>query len=216
MNNIINLINVFHEKRDEIMTFNTYEKLRMDLCDQKNYEDMPAVAESFLAQLPQSSYPTPVIHIARELGFKVFGVEMGDRELSGFIAVDDKWKRQFGTDKIIMVNQKDSNEHKRFTIAHELAHYLFDAVSGQEYYNTYRTDESRWQEHVAGQNDREAVANYFAANLLMPSLDFRRKYNELSKDAGVSDRAELTMGLSEFFGVPKTAVQIRYKELGIE
>ena len=133
------------------------------------------------------------------------------------IAIDHSLNELFETDKIIVVNKKDSNEHKRFTIAHELAHYLFDADHNQDYYNTYQTNESSWSADMEHTN-REAVANYFAANLLMPSLDFRKKYNKLLQEYGntMTGKLQITSQLSSFFGVPKTAVQIRYKELQLE
>lgn len=215
-NNIIHLFDTDAEKRVEKMTSNTYEKQIRDLRNQKTYSDMPAVSEKLLALFSANTYPTQVIHIANNLGFRVFDAELEYKELSGIIAIDPKWKERFGSEKIIMVNHEDSNEHKRFAIAHELAHYLFDAVPGQQYYNTYRTTESQWTKEAVKPENREVVANYFAANLLMPSLDFRRKYNELKNTQKTLKNAEITSKLSEFFGVPGTAVQIRYKELDIE
>lgn len=183
---------------------------------QRAYDDMPAITESLLALYEQGDYPVPVISIVKNLGFKVYDMDMEDENLSGLIAIDDMWQERFGTGKVIGVNRNDSNEHKRFAIAHELAHYLFDAPSEKEYYNTYRTDESKWDEEQNDRENRETVANYFAANLLMPSLDFRRKYNEFKKELSLNSKTEIVGKLAAYFGVPKTAVEIRFRELGIQ
>lgn len=142
-------------------------------------------------------------------------MDLKDENLSGMVAIDEKWIPKFGTDKVIIVNQQDSGEHKRFTIAHELTHFLFDADPSKEYYNTYRTDETQWSEADIDKEDRENIANYFAANILMPSLIFRKRYNESVLVYGSDAIERVTKDLSEFFGVPETSVRIRYKELGI-
>lgn len=215
MGNIIYISTLDTRKRIDKMSVDTYEKAISDLRKSKEYHDMPAIAESLLALLAENTYPIPIISIAKKLGFKVYDTDMDKEGLSGFIAIDHKLEQDFGTSKIIVVNTQDSSGHKRFTIAHELAHYLFDSVQEEEYYNTYCPDESPWREEEKDLDNRERVANYFAANLLMPSLDFRRKYIELKNTNENSSLNAITLQLADYFGVPETAVRIRYKELGI-
>lgn len=215
LNNIIDINKVLTKERVETMELNTREKEIERLRIQKEYDAMPNVAEQLVTMFSSGEYPVPVVGIAKNLGFKVFNMDMDDKNLSGMIAIDKKWKKTFGTDKVIVVNKMDSNEHNRFTIAHELAHYLFDSVPGGEYYNTYRTDESQWDVNNKEIDDRERVANYFAANFLMPSLDFRRKYNEFLNLGMINGSEQLESELANYFGVPRTAVKIRFNELGI-
>lgn len=183
--------------------------------DKRGYEDMPQNAEDILALYANNQYPVPVIGIAKKFGFKVFDTDLQDNQLSGFIVVDPKWKDVYGSEKIIMVNKNDSSGHKRFTIAHELAHFLFDRQGRETYYNTYNTEESPWKRERSEADDREMVANYFAANLLMPSLDFKRKYQQLREKGGFLSRDEIVAELATFFGVPETSVKIRFEELGL-
>jgi Zn-dependent peptidase ImmA (M78 family) len=217
MGEIITITDFFLYKRNMRMTTEKNQNIILDLHQKGSYDEMPANADKLLALFPESNYPVPVIGIAKELGFKVFEDDIEDEALSGMIAIDHSLNELFETDKIIIVNKKDSSEHKRFTIAHELAHYLFDADHNQDYYNTYQTNESSWSTDIDHTN-REAVANYFAANLLMPALDFRKKYNKLLQEYGntKTGKLQITSQLSSFFGVPQTAVQIRYKELQLE
>jgi len=217
MNNIIQMSVLHTQRRMDKMPLDTQANIIYDLRLRKGYWDMPSVAENLLALFSESNtYPVPVIGIAKKLGFKVYDLNMEEKGLSGFIAIDQKLKETFGSSQIIAVNTRDSSGHKRFTIAHELAHYLFDAIDEQEYYNTYVPDDSQWSEENPDLNDRERVANYFAANLLMPSLDFRRKFVELNSTGETSGKGNITSQLANHFGVPETAVKIRYKELGIK
>lgn len=204
------IVSMFTKERVDGM-MQDIERLRT----QRKYDDMPNVSETLLTMFSGEEYPVPIIGIVKNLGFKVYEMDLEDENLSGMIAIDKKWVSKFGTNKVIIVNQKDSGEHKRFTIAHELAHYLFDSDLDKEYYNTYRTDETQWTEGNIDKECRENVANYFAANILMPSLIFRKKYNELILINGIDFIEMITKDLSEFFGVPETSVKIRYKELGI-
>ena len=176
---------------------------------------MPQNAEDILALYANNQYPVPVIGIAKKFGFKVFDTDLQDNQLSGFIVVDPKWKDVYGSEKIIMVNKNDSSGHKRFTIAHELAHFSL-TVKGEK-----RTIIHIIRKNLHGKgerseaDDREMVANYFAANLLMPSLDFKRKYQQLREKGGFLSRDEIVAELATFFGVPETSVKIRFEELGL-
>ena len=54
-----------------------------------------------------------------------------------------------------------------------------------------------------------------AANLLMPSLDFKRKSQQLREKGGFLSGDEIVAELATFFGVPETSVKIRFEELGL-
>ena len=88
----------------------------------------------------------------------------------------------------------------------ELAHYIFDAVDEQEYYEAY---------YIANKNQdnviREYRANKFAANLLMPALIFIKQYQLISSAV---DNKDITAAiLAQDFAVSITAVKKRIKEL---
>ncbi len=69
---------------------------------------------------------------------------------------------------VIRVNENDNLMRRRFTIAHELGHYVLHSNFGKEPLNADRSDVS----------DRaEWEANWFAAGLLMPKQKFIEKYN---------------------------------------
>ncbi len=113
----------------------------------------------------------PIVKIVRECGFAVIHGSMKDRDMSGFVSVDEKNKAEYGSDKVIGVNSDDELGHQRFVIAHELAHYLFDYNMGNKpYFDTYIKD--------AHKTPKEKIASAFAANLLMPAKAFALAFNE--------------------------------------
>ncbi len=143
------------------------------------------------------------------LGFNVLlNDSFDDDKLSGALAIDNNTKVEHFK-KMILLNSKDSTEHQRFTIAHELAHYIFDAVPEQKYYEAYyRTDEERNNEV------REYRANKFAANLLMPASIFVPRYEFVAGQ--ISNKLKVNLILSWDFGVSVTAIKKRIQELNLE
>lgn len=149
--------------------------------------------------------PLRIGDMLEALGFIVILDDMlNDDTLSGALAINNSDKNCFR--RMIILNRKDNVGHQRFTIAHELAHYIFDALPGQEYYEAYyRTDETKNNEI------REYRANQFAANLLMPKSIFEPRYKYIASK--ISDPQTVQMLLSMDFGVSMTAVRRRLEEL---
>lgn len=163
-------------------------------------DNMGEVAEKVLDKFEIDQVPVPIISIIKKLGFQVYQQKMED-ELSGFIVVDDQWKDRFGTNKLVLVNSEHNNGHKRFTIAHELAHYLFDYDEKKpSYYNAYYKNSDRLPD--------ERCANQFAANLLMPKNLFIDEYNKAKKlDVNI------VAMLADKFEVSAKAAERRLEEL---
>ena len=108
--------------------------------------------------------PIDVEQIARQYGIIVVYKEAED-ELSGFLY------RDLQNDSVIIgVNPNHHWRRQRFTIAHELGHYLLHdtgAVHVDRADNGYRL---RLRNHTSstGTDEDEREANFFAAELLMP------------------------------------------------
>lgn len=95
----------------------------------------------------------------------------------------------------IFISPVTGNLRDRFTIAHELGHYVLHSKCGSTPLNVNRE----------GSNRAEWEANWFAAALLMPESDFRQKVEEMKSDSE----------LAYHFGVSKQAVRVRKSALGI-
>lgn len=158
-------------------------------------------------------YPLPVVQLLKGLGFELYRARFKNPEQSGVIAVDSTLPEQAGgfqSDRVILVNELDTTAHQRFTIAHELAHYIFDydEATQPRYYKPYLTSEKR--------DETELRANRFAAELLMPTDDFRAKFEALKSAQGDAFSLPGTITqLSKFFDAPPTSVELRLRETRI-
>jgi len=165
-----------------------------------------AVIEQRAKELLQAnnSYGIPVdpVVLANRLGIKVSNAVFSEQTLAGMVA-------RRGDQVSILVNQADAPFRKRFTIAHELGHYLFHLSEDGEIVDReadlFRvadadeipTDVARW---------REIEANRFAAALLMDAEHVREEWSRLRS---VSAMARL-------FNVSETSMGIRIGTLGLE
>lgn len=107
---------------------------------------------------------------------------------------------------LISVHQYDSPERQRFTLAHELMHYLYDKDFIEKTDGKYTERITfRDKDEEKNKNDIERQANLRASNLLMPEEDFRNEYNQnhdLEK-------------IGKLFGVSKSAAWVRAKMLNL-
>lgn len=106
--------------------------------------------------------PVPVDRIARSLGLSVRKRRNASSDISGFI-----FRR--GRGAVIGVNSSNARVRQRFTIAHELGHYLFH-TKGYEKVHVDRQFEVKFRDGLSSQgiDTDEREANLFAAELLMP------------------------------------------------
>ena len=184
--------------REEIQSRNQEKKYDVN--------EMPEVAQMILDRLGIEEVPIPIVAIMKSLNFQVVAGELKD-EISGIIGIDDDLAKNFKSSKVIAINNKDNVGYQRFTMAHELAHYLFDFdVSNQiVYYNTYNTFED--------ENEEERRANYFAANLLMPEKKFKKEFDTVV----IKNNLYVTVEkLSQIFQVSGEAVRRRISELSLQ
>lgn len=175
----------------------------------KGISDMPVRANDVLDyfQVKDFSKGVPIIEILTKFGFKIYQSDLEPEGMSAYIAVDPKLEEVYESNKITCVNLKDNIGHKRFALAHELAHYLFDFDENHKlyYYNTYFPNREN-------DNLEEKRANQFAANLLMPENIFRNKLKEYNE---LQSKPDIVNALGQYFRVSSTAVLRRFNELGI-
>lgn len=148
--------------------------------------------QSLLAMSEITEPPVDVERIAEDLGFMIVPYDFPDKR-RGVIHID-------GTDKAIGINENQSKQMQRFTIAHELGHFLY---GHQHYEKTFVDDESRFKSPHFHQ---EREADIFAAELLMP-----REWLEQDV-AQIGLKAE---ELAEKYNVSEQAMWIRLTSTGI-
>lgn len=148
--------------------------------------------------------PIPVQQIAINLGLDVIGYDLGDG-VSGTLVIKNG-KGYIG------YNPSHSKKRQRFTIAHEICHFIMHNDSGKDnlfvdkdFLVKYRGNTS----YSAAEMIQEQQANAFAAALLMPE-DFVRA--ELVKLATLSE-GELIDALAKVFDVSIPAMTYRLVNL---
>lgn len=110
----------------------------------------------------------------------------------------------------ISTNASNSYFRQRFTIAHELAHYLFHRNligKGVDDTKAYRSLDIGKFNNTRIKPEHETEANQIAAKLLMPAPLVRRYFHDL--DGDLDD-------LAKKFQVSKEAMGYRAKALGLE
>lgn len=109
----------------------------------------------------------------------------------------------------ISANKEDHYYRQRFTLAHELGHYVFhrDLIGdGVDDTKMYRSTEDGNFYNTKIKQQHETEANKFAAVVLMPKDLVVAKVEEGEKDPQV---------LSKVFQVSPSAMEIRLKGLGL-
>jgi len=113
---------------------------------------------------------------------------------------------------VIGVNGAHSPTRKRFTIAHELGHYLLH--EGNEFVDQVRVD-FRDDRSSAGTLEQEVQANGFAAELLMPEQLVRDAHMSLAQ-AGIEPEGDAFVArLADTFEVSHEAMSYRLVNLGL-
>lgn len=159
--------------------------------------DARAAAESVLHELwDEDLYPVDPVAIAKQLNLRVrWGDLPGD--VSGMIRAEDGAVT-------IYVDTDESFRRQRFTLAHEIGHYIQRYRSGADITKMAFIDR-RGELARQGSDVNEIYANEFAASLLMPAPAMRRLHNQGWKD----------WELSKFFDVSPSSVTYRLRNLGL-
>lgn len=149
-------------------------------------------------------FPFPLVNFAKDLGIEVYAMDNFPSNKSGAITYEQgKY--------VILLNDKHSPKRKRFTLAHEIGHFINDKSYLAQ--NKEIVDTSKQANRVLFRPDSpccdpqmrqmDILANRFAAELLMPEDEFIKKWRELSSPEDVA----------EYFNVSTDATKIRASQV---
>ncbi len=143
----------------------------------------------------QTSAPVNIVGIAKYIGIQVWEDEQLPQGVSGKLFRDTKHggAKQYS----IVIRAQDPPVRKRFTVAHELAHYILHRTMFKE----VLVDDALYRSSLGGRI--EAQANGLAADLLMP-------WHLLST---VSDKP--ASELAKMFDVSEDAMNIRLQRIPV-
>jgi Zn-dependent peptidase ImmA (M78 family) len=170
-----------------------------------HYKSIERQTIDLLDELGVKKIPIRVEEIARKKGLTISPYDLGG-EISGVLVIQN----DTGT---IGYNPHESRVRQRFTIAHELGHYILhknannDLFIDREFQVLYRNQKSS-----QGNMKQEQEANAFAASLLMPE---RFLLNEIKQNSyNLTDDASLK-NLAKQFNVSVAAMSLRLVNLNL-
>ncbi|WP_432040829.1 ImmA/IrrE family metallo-endopeptidase [Streptomyces chartreusis] len=164
-------------------------------------------AARLLVEAGEASPPVSVERLADHLGVVVSRSAFKDGDISGMLI------RQDGRAPVVGVNDVHSGHRQRFTIAHELGHYLLHP--GREIVLDRPVRVNLRDKTSSMATDREEIeANAFAASLLMPADLVRSELQRLPATVR-QDPERCTGELAGIFDVSESAMGFRLINLGL-
>ena len=140
----------------------------------------------------QRSTPVVVTAIARDLGLDVYNTSDWSDDISGMIRRDAEQGGSSGY--AIYVNARHHENRRRFTIAHEIAHFILH----RDFIGDGITDDALYRSALSSR--LETQANQLAADILMPW-----PLLNAAMDGGIND----VRTLANHFRVSPSAMSVR-------
>ncbi len=154
----------------------------------KELADAELAATRLRAAWNLGSDPIPdLTEYLEERGIKVIPLKLGER-VSGLMCIASRSKG--ANVPIVIVNQEDTGERQRFTLAHELAHHVLQTPDGTK---------------------GEKLAHRFASAFLMPAEIFWREVGKHRESVSLGELLEL----KALFKTSIQALAYRLKDLQI-
>lgn len=130
-------------------------------------------------------------------------------------------KREPDGHYIIRVNEGEHEYRQRFTMAHELGHFILhksilERTGGINDNTMYRADRSAPAYNADINEIHERQANSFAANLLMPDEAVREKWMEFSEQSNHPEHWVSLTDMHRFFRVSPSAMRWKCRNMGLE
>jgi Zn-dependent peptidase ImmA (M78 family) len=144
--------------------------------------------------------PKIMKEIGKKLDVLIIEIPMKDSDF-GACYLETKYS------KYLLLNSNQPRNKIYFSFCHDIYHIL----KGTPDYINEKREVHFNQDYLS--NENESKANLFAANLLMPEVEFEKMYELYTKDNDSID--QVIIKLMNYFNSPFVAVLIRLYELGI-
>lgn len=161
-------------------------------------------AREILNEAGVSAPPVPVHEIAQRHDLRIVE-RVFDGNVSGMLVR----KKDRG---VIVVNPRHVTTRQRFTIAHELGHFILH--DDETFIDHVRVD-YRDERSGRGTERQEIDANKFAAELLMPEDMVRAAHRQQLGDGPAPASSDFVAELAETFDVSHEAMTFRLVNLGL-
>ncbi len=161
-------------------------------------EEIESKAQELLQGLPSIKPMVQIGQICDNLGIRIEQSKNYAKGKDGHIQINEKGEVS------IIINERKAAVRRRFTIAHEIAHFVIH----RDYLEEHRVIDRDGDIIDFEYRGRELEANQFAANLLMPTNHFIKAWQALGAEPKIQD-------IADFFGVSKDATYYRALSLGL-
>jgi Zn-dependent peptidase ImmA (M78 family) len=190
-------------------------------------EQIKAAAREILELASYESGAVDLVQICRSLSIEL---RFADRAVFDADGVTILGSANFGR-KLIEINSHSRETRERFTIAHEIGHFC---LSHEHYLHSETIIErdlfiTRERDEIFNYERLEYQANAFAAELLLPDVEFFKKTAHFRCDLDIRDRGhgyifvdnqpcnytpyeELLSRLSTYFEVSKQAIEVKFRK----
>jgi Zn-dependent peptidase ImmA (M78 family) len=160
------------------------------------YSKIERLASDLLSESKIKRPPVPIEAMVRSRDIEIHFGKLED--VSGLIVRE-------GNHVFIGINEDDSDNRQRFTLAHEFGHFLLHPGQNAWYDRKYRSEISSKAVDV-----EEIEANFFAASILMPP-DFLRK-DQAQRYVDIED-GDAVKDLAKKYNVSTQAMNLRLLNL---
>ena len=161
---------------------------------------MERKAEQSLVKAGVATTPVPVELVAKHLDIRIESADLGE-DCSAVLVRN-------GNRAVIGVNKEHHPNRRRFSIAHEIAHFVLH--EGDTYIDKGYRVHFRDLESGSGTKLEEMEANAFAAALLMPAKEVREAFKQQPFDLTEDDSLRM---LANKFAVSTQAMTYRLMNL---
>jgi Zn-dependent peptidase ImmA (M78 family) len=164
------------------------------MFEKANFQKAKEAARRILEENFITQPPIPVEELVQYEGLGLILSRFDDGEIAGVINLETKY---------LLVNSNDSSTRQRFTIAHELGHWILH----RELMQANKDIAVLYRKPLGGADSDplEQEANFFAANLLVPEEMLKEALKEDLGDDSLANR----------FNVSRSVIGYRRKLLGV-
>ena len=175
--------------------------VKLDLMELADFTRPLDIVNEIFKQNPQLGTKTPLESLAEAAGIREIRYEKLDGLEGALIANPEK------SEGIIVINETVIQTRQRFTLGHELGHFLIPRHGNEMScsLNDFYLTESR---KLSAVQKIEAEANFFSEEILLPKSKFRA-----TKEFRSEPSTKSILDLSDIFGVSFKACANRFIKL---
>jgi len=167
---------------------------------------LPQLIASWIAGVQP---PIPVEHLAARLGIHIADDPFDEKPVLAGMLVHEP------DQALIVVNTRHAHPRQRFTIAHEIGHFLFDTFKPVWVCQAVGPTQSLHfcQQSAPAYAREERQANRFAAALLMPANAIREDFHDFTAQGRDWEDDDTISQLAQRYAVSTQALLIRLMAL---